>query len=58
MNSSSFSKEKKLIVNSDVKEIEIDLYKPRLIPISGLDKKGKKITRHLKITDKCKMVLI
>jgi hypothetical protein len=48
----------KLRIDDDVIEIDIDLSRPRLIPIRGKDNKGKEIIWHLKVTNKGRLVLL
>jgi hypothetical protein len=48
----------KLRIDHNVIEIDIDLSRPRLIPIKGTDNKGKEIIWHLKVTEKGRLVLL
>jgi hypothetical protein len=48
----------KLRIDDKVIEIDIDLSRPRLIPIKGRDNKGKEIIWHLKVTNKGRLVLL
>ncbi|MEW6054276.1 MAG: hypothetical protein AB1552_10900 [Nitrospirota bacterium] len=48
----------KLRIDHNVIEIDIDLSRPRLIPIKGKDNKGKEIIWHLKVTEKGRLVLL
>jgi hypothetical protein len=48
----------KLRIDDYILEIDIDLSRPRLIPIKGRDNKGKEIIWHLKITKKGRLVLV
>jgi|GEM_PF-2142704 len=48
----------KLRIDNDVLEIDIDLSRPRLIPIKGKDNKGKEVIWHLKVTEKGRLVLL
>ncbi len=48
----------KLRIDTNVIEIDIDLSRPRLIPIRGKDNKGKEIIWHLKVTEKGRLVLL
>jgi hypothetical protein len=48
----------KLRIDHNVIEIDIDLSRPRLIPIRGRDNKGKEIIWHLKVTEKGRLVLL
>jgi hypothetical protein len=48
----------KLRIDDKVIEIDIDLSRPRLIPIKGMDNKGKEIIWHLKVTNKGRLVLL
>ena len=51
--------ETKMLLKKDITEIEISLDEPRLILIRGFNKRHRKWEeRHLKITEKNKMVLI
>lgn len=50
--------EKALKVGVDVIELELDLSVSRLIVVSGRDRKGRRLERHLKITDKQGVVLV
>jgi hypothetical protein len=47
-----------LKIAHDINQIFVDLRKPRIITIIGLGSKGNKIVRHLKITDKERLVLL
>lgn len=51
-------KPKKIVIDSSVGEIVLDLKPPRLITISGIDIKGKANEWHLKITRKSKLALL
>jgi len=48
----------KLRIDSNVIEIDIDLSRPRLIPIKGKDNKGREIIWNLKVTEKGRLVLL
>jgi hypothetical protein len=48
----------KLRIDHNVIEIDIDLSRPRLIPIKGKDNKGREIIWHLKVTEKGRLVLL
>jgi hypothetical protein len=48
----------KLRIDHNVIEIDIDLSRPRLIPIKGKDNKGKEVIWHLKVTEKGRLVLL
>lgn len=48
----------KITIGAEVIEINIDLRKPRIVPIKGRDKKGKEVIWHLKVTEKGRLVLI
>jgi len=48
----------KLRIDNNVLEIDIDLSRPRLIPIKGKDNKGREIIWHLKVTEKGRLVLL
>jgi hypothetical protein len=48
----------KLRIDDNVIEIDIDLSRPRLIPIRGKDNKGREIIWHLKVTEKGRLVLL
>jgi hypothetical protein len=48
----------KLRIDNNVIEIDIDLSRPRLIPIKGRDNKGREIIWHLKVTEKGRLVLL
>jgi hypothetical protein len=48
----------KLRIDDYILEIDIDLSRPRLIPIKGRDNKGKEIIWHLKVTNKGRLVLL
>ncbi len=48
----------KLRIDHNVIEIDIDLSRPRLIPIRGKDNKGREIIWHLKVTEKGRLVLL
>lgn len=39
-------------------EIDIDLSVPMIIPVRGVDKNGKEIIWHLKVTEKRRLVLL
>ncbi len=45
-------------IDKDVHELNIDLSKPRLIPIKGRDHKGNEVIWHLKVTQKGRLVLL
>jgi hypothetical protein len=45
-------------VDQTVEAIEIDLSRPRLIPILGMTSRGNLVQRHLKITEKEKLVMV
>lgn len=45
-------------VGQDVEAIEIDLSRPRLILILGRTSKGRCVERHMKITEKERLVMI
>ena len=47
-----------LSIDRDVHELNIDLSKPRLIPIKGTDHKGNEVIWHLKVTQKGRLVLL
>ncbi len=49
---------KTLILDSFVEEIELELDHPRVITISGLDRKSRTRQWHLKITNKGNLVLV
>ncbi len=49
---------KTLILNSFVEKIELELDYPRVITISGLDRKSRIRQWHLKITSKGNLVLV
>ncbi|MEW6054056.1 MAG: hypothetical protein AB1552_09765 [Nitrospirota bacterium] len=48
----------KLRIDHNVIEIDIDLSRPRLIPIKGKDNKGREVIWHLKVTEKGRLVLL
>jgi len=48
----------KLRIDHNVIEIDIDLSRPRLIPIKGKDNKGREIIWQLKVTEKGRLVLL
>jgi hypothetical protein len=48
----------RLRIDDNVIEIDIDLSRPRLIPIRGKDNKGREIIWHLKVTEKGRLVLL
>jgi hypothetical protein len=48
----------KFRIDNNVIEIDIDLSRPRLIPIKGRDNKGREIIWHLKVTEKGRLVLL
>jgi hypothetical protein len=52
------SKPGRLRVTGEVQELEIDLVPPRLIRIVGRTSKGGLLERHVKITDKEKMLMV
>lgn len=47
-----------LKIDCNTLKIDIDLSVPRIIPIKGIDKHGKEIVWHLKVTEKRKLVLL
>jgi len=51
-------KPKKIEIDASVEEIVLDLKRPRLITIFGVDMKGKANEWHLKITAKNKLALL
>jgi hypothetical protein len=52
------AKDSEIKIGKDVKRIFLDLSVSRLIPFYGFDKKGNKVERHLKITDRSRMTLV
>ncbi len=45
-------------VGQDVEAMEIDLSRPRLIRILGRTSKGRSVERHLKITERERLVMV
>lgn len=59
MNNSKYESENKTIrISNDTTTIELSVVSPRLILVRGVDRKGRKVERHLKITDKSKLLLV
>jgi hypothetical protein len=53
-----YAQQRELAIDKNVHELNIDLRKPRLIPIKGTDHKGKEVIWHLKVTQKGRLVLL
>jgi len=49
---------RRMHIPSDVDELELDLSKERLIAVTGMDSRGKRVNRHLKVTGKGKLILV
>ncbi len=52
------AKQIKLKIDRNVVEMDIDLSRPRIITIKGIDNKGKEVTWHLKVTEKGRLALL
>jgi hypothetical protein len=53
-----YAQQRDLAIDKNVHELNIDLSKPRLIPIKGTDHKGNEVIWHLKVTQKGRLVLL
>lgn len=59
MNDNSYkSKNKTIKIPNDVGTIELSLSPSRLISVRGVNGKGGQVERHLKITDRGKLLLV